>query len=259
MPDSLHSPYGQSTIQPKLLVRWLDVNSLNKKLDRIRGYLGIPAVGQTVYQWAGYSQILTQFNFSVSNNVSLILSGEIYQYINPLSLTQITLFGPIIAINPSPPTIGNNLFGGSLTTVNYVNPLPNQLPSIYTWTVRDSTGKRYVLNSNGETWQCYPLYTNQPLYGPFITIEVWDNINTATLSADLPGQYYSTFSLAQGVNVYTSLKGTIDYRWGTDFQVGLTPYQYLLGYGQTSNYSGGVNTGGLYTFPITFNKQTCNY
>lgn len=40
--DFLHPPYGTTTIQPRTLNRWLDINSQNGPLGRNRGYISIP-------------------------------------------------------------------------------------------------------------------------------------------------------------------------------------------------------------------------
>jgi hypothetical protein len=70
MPDTLHPPYGNSQVQPRTLVRWLDVNSQNGPLSRTRKVITIPSCSVS-FGWKGYSDIIYAINCVASNRFSL--------------------------------------------------------------------------------------------------------------------------------------------------------------------------------------------
>src|ERR1035441_7891070 len=68
MPEQAHPPYN--VIQPRQLVRWLDVNSQNGPLRRCQTYLTIPSFTFPV-TWHGYSEIVGAFNFHAPQSFSI--------------------------------------------------------------------------------------------------------------------------------------------------------------------------------------------
>lgn len=52
MPEPQHPPYGIGALQPRTLVRWLDVNPQNGPLSRARYYIRIPAFAPMITQGA---------------------------------------------------------------------------------------------------------------------------------------------------------------------------------------------------------------
>ena len=71
MPEPLHPPYV-STQQPRQLDRWLDVNSQNGPLTRVRGYFQIPSFNAINNVWLGFSHILARIEYSSPNSFSFI-------------------------------------------------------------------------------------------------------------------------------------------------------------------------------------------
>lgn len=82
MPDFLHPPYGTTTIQPRTLNRWLDVNSQNGPLGRNRGYISLPL--NSINQIVGpqYNSISITNNrgdfttFNLYNTSSVLLASQ---------------------------------------------------------------------------------------------------------------------------------------------------------------------------------------
>lgn len=74
MPEQSHPPYSPNNYQPRVLDRWLDINSQNGPLSRVQMYFTLPtfSVGVT---WRGYSDIVAAFNFESPNSFSLTVSG----------------------------------------------------------------------------------------------------------------------------------------------------------------------------------------
>ena len=68
MPLAPIPPYNIT--QPRVLQRWLDVNSQNGPLQRCQTYLIIPAFSFPV-TWNGYSDIVGAFNFHAPNAFSI--------------------------------------------------------------------------------------------------------------------------------------------------------------------------------------------
>jgi len=79
MPDVPHPPYN--VVQPRVLDRWLDVNSQNGPLQRFQYYFDIPTfnVSKIFYQVA---DLVIDFWYQAPNNFSLIL--PVFPIINSL-------------------------------------------------------------------------------------------------------------------------------------------------------------------------------
>jgi len=170
MPDLLHPPFSASAvIQPRQLVRWLDVNAQGGQLDRTQSFITLPAFSQAV-TWKGYSDIVTAYNFEGPNWFSL-------KYLNTGSPNR-GLSSPI-PLNP-----------------NYM------LCIMY---VKAGVVVRYALwRGVGEViYFPLPLYTGQPI-GRNFRLEVWST-NASPAIQVTP------------LTVYTSVRGTLDYRYGNDF------------------------------------------
>jgi len=69
MPAPNSPPYG--IFQPRVLNRWLDVNSQNGPLTRCQTYLTIPSFAIDI-NWLGYSDIVQRFCYTSPNNFSLL-------------------------------------------------------------------------------------------------------------------------------------------------------------------------------------------
>lgn len=70
MPDFNHPPYGTSTLQPRVLNRWLDVNSQNGPLGRFQTFIVIPSFTPIAQTWRGYSDLVGTINYASPNNFS---------------------------------------------------------------------------------------------------------------------------------------------------------------------------------------------
>lgn len=73
MPEPTYSPPADEAgaiISPRQLNRWIDVNPI-AKLTRTRGYFTMPAFSVTA-TWRDYSDIVAAFNFTATNNFTLL-------------------------------------------------------------------------------------------------------------------------------------------------------------------------------------------
>jgi len=161
MPDYLHPPYAPDVVlEPRLLLRWLDINALNGNLDRAQYFVTLPAFSQAV-TWNGYSDIVCAFDFEGPNNFSFkYITGELNR---------------------------------GLTTD--VPTLPNYLLCVM-WidaTTTPYTVNRYAIwKGIGEVMYVpYPLYTNQPI-GQNFRLEVWSVSGQATVSQSSPINFYTS-------------------------------------------------------------------
>lgn len=103
--EQLHPPY--SITQPRVLNRWLDVNSQNGPLQRCNTYFTIPAFSITP-TWLGYSDIIEAFAFSSPNNFTIInpsIFSSIDDYFICISYVEADLSVVRYALNDVPSTI----------------------------------------------------------------------------------------------------------------------------------------------------------
>lgn len=72
MPEPRHPPYppGGAISIPRQLIRWLDVNSQNGQLDRIRYYVVLPTFNIQGLTYQGSSVIVGEFHYEAPNNFS---------------------------------------------------------------------------------------------------------------------------------------------------------------------------------------------
>jgi hypothetical protein len=70
MPEPLHPPYPPVNVQPRLLDRWLDINSQNGPLTRCSTYFVLPhfILANT---WQGFSQVVMRFVCTSPNSFSI--------------------------------------------------------------------------------------------------------------------------------------------------------------------------------------------
>ena len=81
MPDTLHPPYNIT--QPRILDRWLDVNSQNGPLKRCQTFVTIPTFN-VASAWNGYSNIVVAFNYQAPNSFSF---AQVSGFAAPLNLS----------------------------------------------------------------------------------------------------------------------------------------------------------------------------
>jgi hypothetical protein len=254
---------------PRTLQRWLDVNPITH-LTRTQGYITLPAFNVNV-NWLGYSDIVAAFNFEGPNNFSLTgfniepspmpnyllcimwrdSNGNVKRYKLWSGVGEVLYFpvpiysGQKIAKNfrfeiwSVAPTLPYNTF----TVTNVVSPSTGA-NGVYDWkySIVLGTGNyegptvyEMILGTNG-IWQLYNIGThailaytlNSNIQGPYYNVS---------------GYFYMTVSLTAMVTsqvlpiqIYTSVLGKQDYRYGSDFTlVGsdavvtnfATPYLYL--------------------------------
>ena len=158
--DTLHPPYASGALTvPRMLNRWLDVNSQNGPLQRVMTYITLPVFNATV-SWNGYSDIVTSFNVEAPNNFS---------------------FSGYLSNVPAAPTYA--------LCVSY------RVQGVVTrYLVWDAAGSNFS--------QIIPPYTGQPLLKNF-RFEVWSTSQ-------------GNISQTASINFYTSVAGSLDYRYGTD-------------------------------------------
>lgn len=79
MPEQSHPPYAAGAlIVPRLLNRWLDVNSQNSKLERIRKYVVLPTFNIPTLFVVGYDYIVGEFHYEAPKNFSFTSRFTVY-------------------------------------------------------------------------------------------------------------------------------------------------------------------------------------
>jgi len=182
MPEQLHPPYG--IVQPRILNRWLDVNSQNGPLKRCETFFTIPLNEIGHEQDVKIPYIVMSFNYTATNNFSMKITSDIFT---------------------------GNIFRCYLCVSFDDNESHPYIPT---------NTKRYLLATALGTGNQIPLtipiepYTNQVIKKNF-TIEFWTIDDGSTLS---PGELVYLGTLAP-ITIYTSVKQKVDYRFGQDLSL----------------------------------------
>jgi hypothetical protein len=215
MPETLHPPYGPSTIQPRQLNRWLDINSQNGPLTRTRGVLNMPVWPlNSATNWNGtFSEKVLQWNFKCNNNFSLVVDSTYQAFINDFTFSLLSICFVFIR--------GTVKVAGQ--TFNIVN--------------------RFKAKANLGDTIIAPLYVGQELYASSFQIEFW----TTPISSGLPPVGNKPYVLN------TSVLGTVDYRYGLDFQLHPNAANFASVFTNTS-----VSSLNNFSLPVIFPVNTIN-
>lgn len=219
MPESNHPPYGISTIQPRTLNRWLDVNSQNGPLKRCRGFIRFSNSAYPAYHinWNGNNSIkYAQFNFQATRNFSIIIDDYFRAFVASFSQHKASAFLVNVIDDPS-------------SDINFV--------------------VRYRLTDEGyDTVGAIP-YVGQPILGKYFQIEYW---SAGVIGIDGTVDY----DLSVVYTLNTSILGTLDYRFSDDFRIHSAEPELIL-YGDYSAQNPDIPNA-AYGLPAIFQAKTIN-
>ena len=263
--------------QPRQLQRWLDVNVV-PVLTRTQGYFTLPAFSVDA-EWRGYSDIVAVFNYTATNNFSLkglvapanpnylacIMwvddEYNVYRYKLWADVGETVLFDI--------PLYTNQLIKGNFR-IEIWSVFPNPLSEITlagagnanangtyvpatvsTWESALSTLSLEGDSDGNQLWSVrlkaspstirYLLFTSADKRFPQ---GVWDTAWIAVFGGG-PNPYVSitqTIAQATDVTIYTSVRGSYDYRFQTDFLL-VSPSAIV------TDFAWPLSTG---TFPLPF-------
>jgi hypothetical protein len=231
---------------PRELQRWLDVNPVTK-LTRVAGYITLPVFNVNV-SWLGYSDIVAAFNYEGPNWFSLkefstvvplnpnymlciayVKNGITYRYSLWRGVGEIIFFSIPMYTGQA---IGKNFrfevwstegsLGSTLAISNTGGPVNGTYTQVSAGAYYQTGGGKYALIYNwknlGPFWY---LFNTSASTNP-IAISDTSNI-VGTYTAYGGGVYTITFvmtvqaSQATSIALYTSVLGSIDYRYSSDF------------------------------------------
>jgi len=270
MPAPTQPPYeAGALLQPRQLQRWLDVNKVNK-LTRTETYWTVPAFSVDS-DWLGYSKIVAVFDFTATNNFSLLPDFDIpssdflacimwvdedhnvYRYKLWSDVGEVLFF--------SIP-----LYAGQLIKKNF---------RIEIWDVAPANTLSFTLagagtaGANGSyTYQGSNIYLNADTayevhYDGSVEWEVTDNFSNVkyVISGNFPyspwtisgsgvdpaphGFISKSSAMADVANFYTSVSGHYDYMWQDDNTIAVAS-------AIVTNFSVPVNGGSTFTLPIVW-------
>lgn len=210
------------------LNRWLNTNKVDR-LERTRTYIDVPAFAGNALPlhrtlWSDYSKLIACYPFEAPHNFSFTDWAEVNNI-------NVALSGMVICVSYRVVDARSDyarFFSGEEIDNGMIRYQLNDVPALTLHTYPDlETGldDEYVLSN-------VPLYHGQRIMKKF-RLEFWSN----------PG-----ISLLEGFRLHTSVRGTQDYRYGTD-----GPLCETTGL-VTTTYVNGVQNGPTYDYnlPLTF-------